>query len=565
MDEKRQTKFIINGLDLDLEVGLLREPGGEDVALRPQSLAVLRYLVENVGRVVGKEELLDSVWPGIAVTENSLSQCISDIRKAIGDDAQLLLKTVSRRGYRLVLPDPPHDRPLLAADATLAGRAPSKITIRHTGVILAGLILVAVLAIPFWMPSPDVNVPKSLSIAVLPFANLSEAKEQAYLANGIADDLTTELARVPGLFVVSRNAAAAYRDSNLGPAEIASTLGVRYLLEGSVQRAGDAVRVNTQIVDASTVGQIWAKRFEGTFAEVFHLQNDVIAEIVNALQIELVPGKANLAVSGDTNNADAFQAYRRGIEARRSNTVEGTVEALSFLQQALAFDPEFGAAAAEMAWLYWDADEPRLKALGIDWKESVMRRTESLKLASRNPPPGYFQLSADLLMREHRSDEAIVLLQKAIPLDPSDAWTYEGLSQVLCFNGRPAEGSGYLATAFRVEPGWTEWRRYLTGLMAFGEGRYEDAAAVIEQMNVTAPDPWSKFYAMHLLVAAYGHLNRPTEIARARKKLEAVVRDAGEEEPNLLTAQQFFIYKNEADITRLIDGLRKAGLPEVTG
>lgn len=565
MDGTPQTRVVLNGVEFDLNAGLLRGPGGEDIALRPQSLAVLKHLAENAGRVIGKAELLDTVWPGIAVTENSLSQCISEIRKAIGDEGQLLLKTVSRRGYRLVLQDQPsnHSRSN-SAGTTPAEAAPPKGQIRHTSAILAGLVVVAVLAIFFWTQSRDVGVPDSLSIAVLPFANLSEAQEQAYLANGITDDLTTELARVPGLFVVSRNAAAAYRGSKLAPAQIARKLGVRYLLGGSVQRAGDAVRINTELVDAATVGQLWAKRFDGTFAKVFDLQNDVVGEIVDALQIELVPGKANLAVSGDTDSAEAFQAYRRAIEARRANTVEGTVEALGYLRQALVLDPQFGAAAAEMAWLYWDADEPRLKILGIDWDESVVRRTESLKLASRNPSPGYFQLSADLLTRQHRSDEAISLLQKAIPLDPSDSWTYEGMSQALSFNGRQGEGSGFLATAFRVDPGWTEWRRYLTGLIAFGEGRYEDVIAATEQMDISSPDPWSKFYAMHLLVAAYAHLDRLTEMAAAQAKLKAVVRYAGESEPNLLIAQQYFVYKNEADIIRLLDGLRKAGVPEAS-
>ncbi|WP_287196451.1 winged helix-turn-helix domain-containing protein [Mesorhizobium sp.] len=177
---------------------------------------MLKHLVANANRVVTKEELLDAVWPGIAVTENSLSQCISEIRKAIGDEKQSLLKTVARRGYRFVperqAPGIPHDRyPQVHGTASpdlheTKGR-------RTLILVSAVLAIVAAVAAFIWRPAFDTEVPTSLSIAVLPFANLSEAEEQAYLANGFADDLTTELARVPGLFVVSRNAARAYRNS----------------------------------------------------------------------------------------------------------------------------------------------------------------------------------------------------------------------------------------------------------------------------------------------------------------------------------------------------------------
>ncbi|TIT38363.1 MAG: hypothetical protein E5W78_07910, partial [Mesorhizobium sp.] len=270
--------LVLNGVEFDFDAGLLHGEHGEDVPLRPQSLAVLKHLVANANRVVTKEELLDTVWPGIAVTENSLSQCISEIRKAIGDEKQSLLKTVARRGYRFVpeteAPGIPHDSyPQIYGTAS---SDPREIKARRGLMfVVAVLAIAAAVAVFIWRPTFETEVPTSLSIAVLPFANLSEAEAQAYLANGFADDLTTELARVPGLFVVSRNAARAYRNSGLPQAKIAKELGVRYLLEGSVRRLGDEVRINAHLVDASTVGQIWAERFEGPFTDVFKLQDQV--------------------------------------------------------------------------------------------------------------------------------------------------------------------------------------------------------------------------------------------------------------------------------------------------
>jgi adenylate cyclase len=571
MDTKAAQSVMLNGIEIDLDAELLRGPDGSEIALRPQSLAVLRYLVSHAGRVVSKEELMNEVWPGIAVTDNSLTQCISEIRKTLGDEAQMLIRTVSRRGYRLVLPKPKQTM----LPETVNGTAPDLLTKgllaprlhgrARPGLIAALAALLVAAAVAFFVLRPVAReklVPDALSVAVLPFQNLSEAEDQAYLAEGVTDDLTTELARVPGLFVVSRNAVQGFADSALDSSEIAHALGVRYLLQGSVQRAGDDVRVNAQLIDAGSEGQVWARRFDGTFAGLFDLQDEVVAQIVDALQVRLVPGKANLAVSGDTNSPEAFQAMRRGVEARRQNTPEGTVAALSYLRQALALDPEFGAAAAEVAWLYWDADEARLAALGIDGTESLTRMQDYLDLASRNPSPGYFQLQSDLLVRQNRSDEAIALLQQAVALDPSDAWTYEGLSAALSFNGRPGEARGYLDTVLRVDPGWTDWRRYLAGLAAFGEGRFADAASVIEEIDLSSLDPWSKFYAMHLLVAAYAHLDKDPEMQRALDSLRSVSTFEGDGAPDLLDVQHFFVYKHPADIARLLNGLRKAGVPE---
>ena len=148
-------------------------------------------------------------------------------------------------------------------------------------------------------------------------------------------------------------------------------------------------------------------------------------------------------------------------------------------------------------------------------------------------------------------------------LDPSDPWTYEGLSQALIFNGRPKEGRAYLDAAMRVDPGWTDWRHYQAGLAAFGEGRFEEAAASLEKIDLRSPEPWPKFYGLQVLVSAYGHLGRSDEIATAMEKLKAVLQGERRRRTNRLLTQSYFVFKNEADIERLLDGLRKAGVPEL--
>lgn len=565
MDTRTATskRLQLNGIEFDFDNGVLRRQDGGEVALRPQSMEVLRYLADRSGKVIGKDELLDAIWPNVAVTENSLTQCVSEIRKAISDEQQTVLKTVARRGYRLVLPAETAVAAGLGTSLQEHGRRSSSRT--TTGAFVAALVACALVLAAMLFRSPSSTPQAPISVAVLPFQDYSVAEDHAYLADGMTDSLTTELSRVPDLFVVSRDASRAYRNSASPPSEIALALGVRYLLRGSVQRAGQDLRVTGELVEASSNEQIWADRFDGNFADVFELQDQVVTGIVDALQVRLVPGKANLAVSGDTDSAEAFQAYRRAIEARRNGTPEGTVDALALLRQALVLDPEFGAAWVEMAWLYWDADEARLAALGIDGTESAKRREESLARASTNPSPGYYQLAADLLTREHRSAEAVTLLEKAVPLDPSDAWTYEGLAQTLSFDGRPGEAESYLQAALKVDPGWTDWRRYLAALSAFGQERYRDAIAYVNEMDFDSPDPWSKFYAAYILAASYAHLGDESGAREAVERLRRVATFAHEGEPDLLNVQRYFVYRNPADAARLVEGLRKAGLAESPG
>ena len=401
------------------------------------------------------------------------------------------------------------------------------------------------------------------SLVVLPFDNMSDDKEQGYLADGITEDLTTELARVPGLFVISRNAAFAYKDKETKPAEIAAVLGVRYLLEGSIRRVGDDMRINVQLIEGSTAGHLWAERFDGRWADVFALQDKVVGSIAEVLKLRLVSRQGKADVAGGTSNPAAYEAYLRGSELESRNTPEDIANAVTYYRQALALDPNFGTAMAALAWLYWNADEARLKALGLSWDEQEAKVYESLDAAAKHPSPTYYQIAADLLVRQQRSDEAIMLLQKAVALDPSHPWTYEGLSRALIFNGRPKEGRAYLDAAMQVDPGWTDWRYYQAGLADFGQGRFEEAAASLEKIDFDSPEPWAKFFGLQVLVSAYGHLGRSDGIAAAMEKLKAVLKERNEGEPSWLLAQAYFVFKNEADIERLLDGLSKAGVPEL--
>ena len=421
-----------------------------------------------------------------------------------------------------------------------------------------------------WQPAEDLgqSPPRAAaatglpSLAVLPFGSLSDDKEEGYLADGITEDLTTELARIPGLFVISRNAAFTYKGRATPPGQIAKELGVRYLLEGSTRRVADDMRINAQLIDSQTGGHIWAERFDGPWADVFVLQDKVVASVAGALRVRLV-NRAGQEVAGGTGNAAAYDLYLRGLEHELRDTPEDIVKAVAFYEQALALDPKFGRADASLAGVYWNNDQPREQALGLSgsqWREKLYQHLEA---AAKNPSPTYYQIRADLLVRERKSDEAIEAAQTAIALDPSDAWSYQQMSYALIFNGRPEEGLRYVDAAMRVDPGWTGWRHNLAGLADFGMGRFEAAIASFAKIDPKTDGRWDNFWGLVARIAAAGHLGRSAEAAAARDALQPILSDIGPDELTVMVALQHFVFKNPEDAERLIDGLRKAGVPDV--
>jgi adenylate cyclase len=406
-----------------------------------------------------------------------------------------------------------------------------------------------------------------LSLVVLPFANLSDDKEEGYLADGMTEDLTTELARLPGLFVISRNAAFTYKGKAMQPAQIAKELGVRYILEGSTRRVGDEMRINAQLIDATTGGHLWAERFDGKWSDVFALQDKVVENVASALELRLVASAGKADVAGGTSNPAAYEAFLRGLELELRGTPEEVARAIPFYEQALALDPNFGRAAAELAMVYWNMDESRAKAAGLSGDDVDTKLYEFLAKAAEHPSPTYYQINADLLVRQHRSDEAISELQNAVALDPSDPWTFDGLALALILNGRPVEGRAYIDTARRLDPagsgGLIDWRHYLEGLAAFGENRFEGAVQSLEKIDLQSHHPWSKFFGLQVLLSTYGHLGRTAEIETTKGELRTVLSTVGEARYNRLLVQHYFVFKNEDDIVRLLEGLRKAGVPEL--
>ena len=405
------------------------------------------------------------------------------------------------------------------------------------------------------------------SLAVLPFTNLSDDKAQGYVAEGMADDLTTELSRVPGLFVVSHNAVLAYKERAVPLAQIGKELGVRYLVEGSTRRAGDELRMNAQLIDTQTGGNIWAERFNGKWADIFSLQDRIVGQIASALRLRLAANQLDMA--GGTKNVLAYDHYLRGQTLQKSADPADWAKAVANFEQAVALDPEFGQAAAKLAWMYYSARSVKSKqsALQVNGDEAESRGAAFFAKAAEHPSATYYQLLAENLLYQQKTDEAVAAAGRAIALDPSDPWGHEEMGFALILNGRPEDGRIYLDTANRLDPGTdAKWRYLIAALAEFSMERYEAAASLLEKIDASTDagsfwDFWGIYTGLRLLVATDGYLGR--DATAVKEKLKPFIADADDKEFTIAITMVEFPFKRAINSERLVAGLRKAGVSDL--
>ncbi|WP_074069440.1 adenylate/guanylate cyclase domain-containing protein [Rhizobium gallicum] len=549
-------------------VELQQEKAERNAALPPEQRMVFRIGV-NLGDIIVEGEdihgdgvnIADRMQVlaepgGIAISGTTYDQVRSKL--AVGylalDERRVKNIAEPIRVYRVVL-DPAVERSTIGATRTPRAWAVPVAAMGIAVFLLAGLA--------WWQPWQAENdasvaaVDTRRSLVVLPFDNLSDSKEQGYLADGITEDLTTELARIPGLFVISRNAAFTFKNKSSLP-------------EGSVRRAGAEMRINAKLIDSTTNGNVWAERFDGEWSEVFELQDRMVGEIATALKLRLVTSHQVGPSAGGTSNLAAYEAYLRGRELELRERPEDWVEAVKYYEQALALDRAFGNAAAALAWIYREAHwtEARSKVFGLSQDEARSKADAYFTQAAKNPSPGYYTLLAGKLKMMQKSDEAIAAAERAIALDASDPSSYESLSSAMIFNGRAENGLGYLDAAARVDPAWSRERYYLAGLAYFSMDRFEEAVVAFEKIAPESKetsywDFWANYNGLVLLISAYGHLGRHAYAAAARERLKPYLAQAQEPEYTGLMAAVEFPFKNYVDLERVLVGLRKAGVPDL--
>jgi TolB-like protein/DNA-binding winged helix-turn-helix (wHTH) protein len=324
--------YRFEGYTLDIARCSLRVADRE-VELRPKSLDVLRHLIENADRIVTKEELLKAVWPHVIVTDDSLTRCISEAREALGDSGHTLIKTVLRRGYRFT-----------AAVSGLPTDSTCKLPPSSPGVMR----VITSEAVPRDTPS----FYDGPSIAVLPFDNLSGDPQQDYFGDGLVEEIITALSRIGWLFVSARSSSFTYKGRAVDVKQVGRELGVHYVLEGSVRKAANRVRITCQLIDASNGMHIWADRYDSAIEDAFDLQDRVTANLVSAIARQLQRAVIDRAKCKPAQNLTSRDYFLRGMRSFYCLSAEASNDALQHFNKAIALDPEFAAAYGMAAWCY---------------------------------------------------------------------------------------------------------------------------------------------------------------------------------------------------------------------
>lgn len=565
--DARAEGFETNGVRVDFGTETIRDSAGDPVALRAQTFAVLHHLALNRGRLVTKDELMAAVWPGIAVTDDSLVQCIHEIRRALRDDNHALLKTVPRRGYRLELTsgEPPSGMP-----AEPAAR-PSSQSLLWAAV--AGVFVLAIIG-SLWFygwfgrqASPSVLASGPPVIAVLPFDNLGGDPAQGYFADGMTEDLITDLSKIPGLFVIARNSVWEYRDRPANLRIVADELGVRYVLEGSVRREGGSLRVNAQLIDAVSGHHLWAERYDGTLGDVFAMQDKVIANIVSALAIELTATEQAESTGSQGINLLAYDALQQGRDFLRRDTEQDTVKAIALFEKAIELDPEYGAAYASLAAAQWRVVLSYwFLAAGVGWQKSYEGLIASLAKARERPTALAYAVSAQLLSLQGRYEEAFADVERAMALAPNDPDAHIAKATILNATGRAVEAEAEVRIAMRIDPRFAPAVLRALAISLFNQERYEEAASTLERLIARQSDV-AVDYAT--LVSALGHLGRTEGVQALIDKYNTLALPSAYDR---LTVQESALdwYGVAFDyhrpyLEKMQDGLRKAGVPDAAG
>ena len=454
----------------------------------------------------------------------------------------------------------------LARDTELPAPSP-RIGGRKRPAMLAAAIMAMVAAIVLvlyqpWRPGGSSNgrfpairsESHAASIIVLPFDNLSGEANQAYFSKGITEDITTDLSRIANLFVIARNTAFTYENKAVNPQQISDELGVKYVLEGSVRRVGELLRINVQLIDGATGGHLWANRYDGSIDDVLEFQDKVIESIVSTLSLKLDVEQEKRLASLETKNPKAYDAFLQGWSHYLNRTAEDYAEAVIHFKRAVALDPNYSRAYAALASTYWEGWERWwYKQLGFDEWIGPRREAEKyLAIAMKNPTALAHEVASEVARQEDRHADMVREAETAVRMDPNDPNNYIGLMLALMLDGDARGALEAVDRAMVLDPHYPAYYLYLKGMAYFSLKDYTQAAGYLERALERNP---KNFSANNFLIPTYAYLGRIEDAKR---------RVAWHPLPISLDWMKYYYrYKNEEDWEHFARGLRMAGVPDV--
>jgi TolB-like protein len=482
--------------------GLFRlDQGGAaaPVALGSRALDLLRLLVEGKGELVSKDQIMAAVWPGTAVEEANLTVQISTLRRVLDRDRTQgsCIQTIPGRGYRFV-----------ASVARVAAEARSDAAALQQG------------GVP---PLPD-----KPSLAVMPFQNISGDPEQEYFADGMVEEIITALSRIRWLFVIARNSSFSYKGQAIDVKQVGHELGVRYILEGSVRKAGQRVRIAAQLIDATSGAHLWADHFNDFLEDIFEVQDKVAVSVAGVIEPTLEAAEIRRSAERPTNDLTAYDLYLRAFAHWVPSEKNRVFRALDLLGQAIERDPHYGPALALAAhchqWLEvngWTEDPEAARRTSVDLARQALR--------SGPDDPGVLALVAFVLGYFGEDiDVSLGLIDRCLTLNPSFARGWHWSALLRLFAGQPDLALGHFETFLRLSPR-DRMATYLNGIgeAQFFSRRFDEAAVNLLASLDTAPGFPVTYRVLAACYAHLGRLDEAREIVRRLRAITPVVMEPG--------------------------------------
>ncbi len=523
-------QFVFDNHTLDTDRRELRR-GAEPIAVEPQVFDLLVYLVRNCDRVVSKDDLVASIWGGRIVSESTLTSRINAARKAVGDSGknQQIIRTISRRGLRFV--------GAVRAQPDNHDPAPAEVPVLEE------------IHAP---PRAALPLPDRPAIAVLPFTNMSDDPEQEYFSDGISEDLITALSKLRWFFVVARNSSFTYKGKAVHLKQIADELGVGYVVEGSVRKGGDRVRITVQLNDVVTGSHIWAERYDRDLADVFAVQDEITEAIVAAIEPQIYAAENFRARRKPPNSLDAWGLVMRALSHYWRVTRQDNIAAQALLEKAIAIDPNYGQAFGVLATSHSFCAH-------MGWEEMattvpIAERAALAAVGADSEDPWAHHAMAGVHLARRRFDDSLSEFELALRLNPnfSLAQGYYGLALAYC--ARWEEAHAAARRALRLSPRDPLSAIYygVAAYARFGSCNYEEAMRLSREAIRQRGDFVG---ALRVLTAAAGMAGQ-AEVARL------ALQELRRAQPNVSLAwiANQMPWRYTADCDHYLQGLRGAGL-----
>lgn len=525
----------------------------------------------NVGEVIVDRDDIYGDGVNVAARLEGLADpggiCISEsVRAAVGNKLPLDYESLGEQSVKNIA-DPVRAYRVLFYPSSQRAKPRARRAVTAVAVV-AGVGVLVLAANILWQPliSPmDRTVEQSgvaapitdkPAIAVLPFANVNVNPEEEYFADGMTDDLITDLSKISGLYVIARNSVFAYKNRPINVSDVGRELGAQYILEGSIRRAEDRVRINVQLIDAASGRHLWAERFDRRYQDFFSLQNDVIAQVVSAVSVTLTDTEQTRIERPPTTSLEAYDYYLRAEQAGYIGDSTGLRDTMSLYEKAIALDPEFAEAHAGLARAaveIWRQDINEL----MPGAEARARAYESAERALEIDPANgrAYSVLAILQLAQGHHDAAIASARRAVALRPGDAEAHLDLGLVLAYAGEPEQGLAAVETALRLNPKPTPDALLYSGVVYFLDEQYQRS---IDAFSKVRPVRENSETLSTYLAAAHAQLN---QIDEARTAIQGLIDIFPVLSLEYYRARDSYFRRPE-DLQRFIHGLRLAGLSD---